>query len=292
MRVLALSAVLVLASVPVVGQDLTAADALNKVRQRYPAVLPADTVDTVKAGDLSTKVTGVATTFLDTLDVLREANRRGLNLVITHEPTFYNHPDQTTLFTNDPVYKEKLAFIEEHHMVVFRLHDAIHRVPPDTIAMGLIDRLGWKAYLRKADDPFFVTIPPVTVAALAKELEKKLGPGTTMRVVGDPSLVVTKIGLRPGASGLAAHVTVLRRDDVEVLVAGEASEWETVEYVRDAVAEGRKKALILLGHEPSEEDGMEQCAKDLRGVFPGMKVEHIVAGNAMWAPDKPVAVKK
>jgi putative NIF3 family GTP cyclohydrolase 1 type 2 len=118
-------------------------------------------VDTVKAGDPSTKVTGVATTFLDTLDVLREANRRGLNLVITLEPTFYNHLDQTTLLTNDPVYKEKLAFIEEHHMVVFRLHDAIHRVPPDAIAMGLVERLGWKAYLRKPDEPYFVTIPPI-----------------------------------------------------------------------------------------------------------------------------------
>jgi len=291
MRMVAICAVLVLASVPVVAQEMTAADALAKVKLRYPAVLPANTVDTVKAGDPATKVTGIATTFMDTLDVLREASKRGLNLVITHEPTFYNHLDQTTLFTDDPVYKEKLAFIEEHHMVVFRLHDAIHRVPPDAIAMGLIERLGWKGYLRAADDPFFVTLPPVTLAQLAKELQGKLGAGT-MRVVGNPALVVTKVGMRPGAAGLAKQVSVLERDDVEVLIAGEASEWETVEYARDASAEGRKKALILLGHEPSEEDGMEQCARDLRGVFPGVKVEHIVAGNAMWAPEHPVAVRK
>ena len=291
MRGLWLVAVLLVSAGSVAAQEMTAADALVKVRARYPADVGAGTVDTVKAGDPSTKVTGVATTFLDTFDVLREANRRGLNLVITHEPTFYNHLDQTTLLTNDPVYKEKLAFIEEHHMVVFRLHDAIHRVPPDAIAMGLVERLGWKAYLRKPDEPYFVTIPPISLVDLAKELQKKLGAGT-MRVVGEPSLRVTKIGIAPGSAGMPRQVMALERDDVEVLIAGEASEWETVEYVRDASSEGRKKALILLGHEPSEEDGMEQCAKDLRGVFPGLKVEHLVAGNAMWTPDKPVAVKK
>jgi hypothetical protein len=100
-----------------VAQTSTASDVIHRIQQRYPAPV-ADTVDTVKAGDPSTPVTGIATTFLDTMDVLREANRRGLNLVITHEPTFYNHRDNTVFFSNDPVYQEKLAFIEQHHMVV------------------------------------------------------------------------------------------------------------------------------------------------------------------------------
>ena len=90
----------------------------------------------------------------------------------------------------------------------------------------------------------------------------------------------------PGAAGLETQVTVLRSDTVELLIAGEASEWETVEYVRDASAQGRHKALILLGHEVSEEPGMEKCAEDLRPVFPGMKVEHIAAGNPLWFPSR------
>jgi putative NIF3 family GTP cyclohydrolase 1 type 2 len=275
---------------PLVAQEISAVDALVKVRARYPANVGPTTVDTVKAGDPETRVTGIATTFLDTLDVLRTASAHGLNLVITHEPTFYNHQDATEMFANDPVYKEKLAFIQDHHMVVFRLHDAIHRVPPDAIGMGLIERLGWKSYLRKPDDPSFVTLPQISVAALAKQLQTKLNVGT-IRVVGDPSLIVTKIGMRPGAAGMAPQVRTMERDDVEVLIAGEASEWETVEYARDAAAEGRAKALILLGHEPSEEDGMEQCARDLRAVFPGMKVEHIIAGTAFWTPDHPLPLK-
>jgi len=62
-------------------------------------------------------------------------------------------------------------------------------------------------------------------------------------------------------------------------VAGGAREWETVEYVRDAAAEGRAKALILLGHEVSEKPGMEYCARWLRGLFPHIAVTFIPAGE-------------
>jgi putative NIF3 family GTP cyclohydrolase 1 type 2 len=264
-----------------VAQTLTAAEALHRIQERYPHAVPG-TVDTIKAGDLSTPVNGIATTFLDTMDVLREANRRGLNLVITHEPTFYNHRDSTTFFADDPVYKEKLAFIEQHHMLVFRLHDEIHATPPDPFPVGLIEKLGWQNYM-KADDVHHVTIPPQRLADLAKEVQAKLQ-ANTLRVEGDPNLVITHIALAPGASGLERQVTLLRPDNIELLIAGEASEWETVEYVRDASAQGRHKALILLGHEVSEEPGMEKCAQDLRVLFPKLKVEHIVAGNPLRLP--------
>jgi hypothetical protein len=96
--------------------------------------------------------------------------------------------------------------------------------------------------------------------------------------------VITHIAVAPGASGLETQVSALRPDDIELLIAGEASEWETVEYVRDAVSQGRHKALILLGHEVSEEPGMEKATRDLRVLFPNLKVEHIVAGNPLRLP--------
>ena len=128
------------AIVPLIAsaQVLTAADAIHRIQQHYSAALPPNTVDSVKAGDPTTPVTGIAVTFLDTMDVLREASRRGANLVVTHEPTFYNHLDDSAFFADDPVYREKLTFIQQHHMVVFRLHDQIHSVSPDPIASALV----------------------------------------------------------------------------------------------------------------------------------------------------------
>jgi putative NIF3 family GTP cyclohydrolase 1 type 2 len=264
-----------------VAQTLTAGEAFHRIQERYPHPAP-DTVDTLKGGDPSTPVTGIATTFLDTMDVLKEANRRGLNLVISHEPTFYNHRDDTTFFADDPVYLEKKAFIEQHHMVVYRLHDAIHSTPPDPFGTGMIELLGWQKY-NKGPDPYHFTVPPTKLSALVKELQTKLN-ARTLRYEGDPNLVVTNIAVAPGASGLETQVKGLRPDDIQLLIAGEASEWETVEYVRDAISQGRKKALILLGHEVSEEPGMEKATEHLRVLFPNLKVEHIVAGNPLKLP--------
>ncbi len=275
------------------AQRLSAADAWLRIQHKYATVPAAKTVDTLKAGDPATPVTGIATTFLDTMDVLREAARRGDNLIITHEPTFYNHEDDTTFFTDDPVYREKLAFIEQHHLVVYRLHDAIHADPAgDHILAGVYKELGWEKYPRGSgpEGAYRVTIPPTTLEQLARSLQTRLHI-QTLRIEGNPELAVTHLALIPGAAGLHEHVTALREPLVEVLIAGEAHEWETVEYVRDAVAQGRRKALILLGHEVSEEAGMEQCASELREVFPGVRIDHIEAGQPLWNPDRPPASK-
>jgi putative NIF3 family GTP cyclohydrolase 1 type 2 len=267
------------------SQTVTAADAIRRFQQHYSAAVPPNTVDTIKAGDPSIPVTGIAVTFLDTMDVLREANRRGLNLVITHEPTFYNHLDEASFFADDPVYREKLDFIQQHYMVVFRFHDQMHSLSPDPVAVGLVEALGWQKYM-EAGNPWRLTIPRTTLLALSRELEKKLNV-QSMRVVGDPSLPVTHVATLPGAAGTQKQILALRSDEVELLLVGEVPEWETVEYVRDASAQGRHKALIMLGHATSEESGMKKAAEDLRALFPNLPVALIPAGQPTWNPDHP-----
>jgi putative NIF3 family GTP cyclohydrolase 1 type 2 len=263
---------------------LTADVVIKRIIAATDATPPPDTVDTIKAGDPNTPVTGIVTTFLDTYQVLEKAVADGKNLVITHEPTFYNHPDDMTVLGNDPVQAQKLAYIQQHHLVVWRFHDTWHLRQPDGILEGVIEEFGWKAY-QSSTDPHLFTLPPTTVAQLAAALRAKAG-SRLIRVVGDPAMPVTHVALLPGASGLEKQVKTLERDDVQVLVAGEAAEWETVEYARDAAAQGRHKALILLGHEVSEEAGMQYCAQWLKGILPGMPIEFIKAGEPFWAPAK------
>src|SRR5882757_1611356 len=127
-------------------QQLTAAQAIARIQQAIPQQPPADTVDTIKAGDPTTIVTGIVTCFTDSMDVLRKAVALHANLVITHEPTFYNHRDENTLFINDPVYKEKTAYIRDHHLVIWRFHDQWHLRRPDGIGEGFIAAVGWQKY--------------------------------------------------------------------------------------------------------------------------------------------------
>jgi putative NIF3 family GTP cyclohydrolase 1 type 2 len=93
---------------------------------------------------------------------------------------------------------------------------------------------------------------------------------------------VAHVQYLPGAQDEVYQIKSLEREDVEVLVTGEVREWETVEYVRDAMLQKRHKALIMLGHEISEEAGMEGCARWLRTQFPGMRVNFISAGEPYW----------
>jgi putative NIF3 family GTP cyclohydrolase 1 type 2 len=272
---LLLSLALVAVSLPAQTGQPTAAQIIEQIKSHVGVPWKVPTVDTIKAGDPNTPVTGVATTMMATLDVLKRASAANANLVITHEPTFYNHLDQTEKLeaAHDAVWAEKEAFIREHHMVVFRFHDHWHMRHPDGILTGMAQALGWSQYQRK-DNPHLFTLPDTTVNDVAADAKRKLNI-RVVRIVGNPDLKVTQIAFVPGASGPDAHLKALERDDVQLLVIGEVPEWETIEYVSDAATEGKAKALILLGHIPSEQAGMEECATWLKSFLTGTPVQFV-----------------
>jgi putative NIF3 family GTP cyclohydrolase 1 type 2 len=228
-------------------------------------------------------VTGIAVTMMATFDVLQRAAAGGANLVITHEPTFYDHLDKLDVLEaeHDSVTAVKRDFIRAHHMVVVRMHDHWHRRHPEPMATALAHKLGWDHY-RSADSEFLYNLPETTLAELARAIRRRL-PAPTIRVVGDPNLRVTKLVVVPGAAGFARHRQALRQD-VDVLVIGEAHEWETVEYVADAITAGQKKALIILGHIPSEQDGMEEFARWLGTFVKEVPVTFVPTADPFWAP--------
>ena len=125
---------------------LTARQVIERIQKNVGVPWRAQTVDTFKAGNPDTPVRGIATTVMATFDVLQRAARSGRNLVITHEPTFYNHEDKTEDLVNDPVFKAKQEFIEKNSMVVFRFHDHWHAHRPDGIMTGMLEALGWEKY--------------------------------------------------------------------------------------------------------------------------------------------------
>jgi putative NIF3 family GTP cyclohydrolase 1 type 2 len=126
------------------------------------------------------------------------------------------------------------------------------------------------------------TIPETTVAKLAEELRVKLN-ASVPRIAGDREMKVTRVAFSPGSAGFRRETGALEMPEVQVLVAGETHEWETVEYVTDAHTAGRAKALILLGHIASEQAGMEECARWLRTFITNVPIEFVPTAD-MWAP--------
>lgn len=257
---------------------------VQKIRQNTGVPWAEQTVDTFKDGDSTTAVTGIAVTMMATLDVLQRAAAASANLVITHEPTFYDHFDRIDVLEreSDPVTAAKRAFIREHHMVVVRMHDHWHRRHPDGIAIGMARALQWEPYRDSASEYRF-KLPETSLGALAATIRQRLH-AFTLRVVGDANQRVSRIAFAPGAAGFELQRHAIQPGDVDVLVIGEAREWETVEYVADAVSAGQKKGMIVIGHIPSEQAGMEEFARWLRTFVKDVPISFVPAADPFWSP--------
>lgn len=265
-----------LAQTPAAKPALTAQQVVDRIKEHVGIPWMAQTRDTFKAGDPQTPVTGIAVTMMATLDVLKRAAARKQNLIITHEPTFYDDPDKFETVVQgekDEVLAEKRAFIEKNHLVIWRFHDHQHRMQSDQVELGNAHKLGWEKFQDPANQYFF-TIPGTTVGKLADEVKKRFGIAA-VRIVGDHDMKVTHVALSPGAGGAKKEIAALENSNIQVLLAGETREWETVEYVADAVTEGRHKALIVLSHVPSEQSGMEECARWLKTFVNEVPIEFV-----------------
>ena len=169
------------------------------------------------------------------------------------------------------------AFIEAHGQVLWRLHDHVHIGWPDMIAQGVLQALGWQAQALP-DRANIVELPAQPLRAVAAHVRARLG-AATVRVAGDLDAPVRRLAFLPGACGGRRQLDLLRQPDVDAVFCGESAEWETCEYVRDAVAQGGGKGLIIAGHANSEEAGMAHVAGLVRGWIPEVPVVHLPTGD-------------
>jgi putative NIF3 family GTP cyclohydrolase 1 type 2 len=235
-----------------------------------------NTVDTLKSGDPDMEVKGIAIAFMPTYGVIQQALAKGVNLLITHEGLYYSHHDNTETIENDSVYQNKRKLIEESGIAIFRLHDYIHRYRPDGITAGLIQALDWESYVVEYQQAASVlSLPVMTVREIAEYIKRKLDI-SFVRVVGNVSLPCTRIGLLAGyRGGGTLSIPLFEKEKLDLIIYGEGAEWETPVYVRDAIHQGKQKALIVLGHAESEESGMKNLAEGVKEILSYLPVFYI-----------------
>src|SRR5712675_912461 len=128
---------------------LTAREVVARIQAHVGIPWMAETVDTFKAGNPDTEVKGIAVTMMATLDVLQRAAAAGQNLIITHEPTFYNHQDKPVELEqkeNDPVLAATRASNAGQGRVRSRAHEHQHRMTAGEINTGTAHALGWEKF--------------------------------------------------------------------------------------------------------------------------------------------------
>jgi putative NIF3 family GTP cyclohydrolase 1 type 2 len=276
------------AAVPLMKPDsrevLTVGQVLDRIKAQVGIPWREQTVDNLIVGTREQEVKGIATVMMATLEVLQKAAAKGLNLVITHEPTYYSHQDRIEPVQQDPLYQHKRDFLARNNMAVFHFHDHWHGRKPDGIGTGMIRELGWEKYSDPENLRLF-HFQNMTLAQLARSVEKKLGI-RTMRVLGDPNLPVKRLMASWGNVSLFPGVPFLAQADA--LIIGETNEWELVEYVQDAISAGQKKGLIIMGHVVSEQAGMQYAADWLRDFVKEVPVEYLAINEPFWRPGRPV----
>lgn len=259
---------------------VTARQVAERIGAHLGAPPRGTTVDGFLAGDPDAPVRGVAVTMMATLDVLQRAAARGLDLVVTHEPLYFDHhgaSDAVLASADDPVFAAKAALVAAHGLVVLHQHDAWHDREPDGIQTGVARALGWLEHARPGDHEVY-DLPPTTLGGLAAHVADALG-ARALRYVGEPDAAVSAVGLQPGFQGFAHNRDLLSRAGVDAIVIGEAHEWETGEYAADAVTAGLCAGVVVVGHVPSEQEGMAEYARWLRELLPEVPVELVAAAD-------------
>jgi len=257
---------------------MTIRQVIESLQADVPGTPFPRTVDTIKAGDQEQEVKGIVTTMFATDEVITKAAGLGANFIIAHEPTFYNHADETGWLGNDEVLNYKRSLLDKHGIVVWRYHDGLHAHRPDGVRYGVLQALGWTKYY-DADNPYLVEVPAITLQEVITHMKESLGIDR-LKYIGDPAQVCRRIVLSPGAAGGQAQIWTIQKTKPDVFICGELNEWETSEYVRDARYQGRKLGLVVLGHAVSEEPGLEWLVPVLKKKAPGITVTHIASGDA------------
>ncbi len=267
---------------------LTAGEVVNRIKSLMALEgvrwSDASTRDRFKFGGPDTVVAGIATTFMGTFEAITKASALGLNMIISHEDTYWNDPDNTSIAEADPlVYRTKVDFMTKHDIVIFRIHDHMHRQRPDFTFSGTAREVGLDPMAETAPNSHRFVIPETTLGALAARVKTVRG-DDAIRVVGDPGAKVSRI-----ATGAGMATPAVNTADIDVVIGGEQREiegtFDSPEYVADAAALGVPKGWIMIGHNMSEESGMQEMAAWLRPIVPEVRVQHVRAGIVYSGPD-------
>ena len=256
--------------------------------------------DGILFGSADANVTGIVTAFTPTLDVLRKAVVSGTNVIICREAPSYSRGERAPLFwrngpappkellDNDAVWRVKQEFISKNNLVIIRFFDNWDARKIDGQLHGLSRALGWDSFHvtgggENAYDPRHVYFrpPKSSLNSLAESIKKKLNVHG-LRVIGKPESTISKVALTHGLLLVADAEWILREPGLDVVVTGDAVEWEAAPYFQDLVAAGKTKGLILLGEEASEEPGSGEMAEWLKGFVTEVPIEWISAGDPFW----------
>lgn len=276
-------------------------EVIDKILDYHPHLEGYKGCDEYKCGNPDVECTGIVSALVPTVEIIRKAADLGCNLIVTHEPIFYQTPDFPDWkgdFSNQ-VYEEKQKLLRETGIVVWRDHDHMHAHKPDSIFTGVIRYLGWEPYYQPTGDRmnYCITLPETTVGELGQYLKQKLNLNG-LRYMGRDTDKISKIALVghlfpncfiPDGMGEDGYyhdysmevIRQMEENGVQAIIPGEIIEWTALAYIRDGIAQGKPMACYNIGHFNWEELGMRYAADWISElVGSGLPVHYVPTGDA------------
>jgi len=246
-----------------------------------PWVDPDATVDTVKAGDPDRPVQRVGVAWYPSIWDLQRAVDLGCDLLVVHEPTFWEHaaPEQRWRDRGPGVAKSRL--LRESGLVVLRAHDTWDNWPEIGIRDSWARFLGFTRRLQEGSELRWhavYEVPPTTLRGLAQHIADRILPlgETSVQVIGDPERPVCRPAVGVGC-GVPDQEMVECGADVLVMCYDGASYWASRERLYETGA-----AIVTVEHGTSEMPGLMALRDHLADVFPEIEFHWIAEHPRTW----------
>ena len=171
---------------------------VKQILELVDHLAPFDTQDEydncgLLVGSPAQEVTGILFALDVTEGVIREAVEKGASLIITHHPLMFTPRKRVT----DEDYEGRIiCLLIRANLSLIAAHTCLDKAPG-----GINDTLASQCGLTEVEGEEFIRVgnlpEPMTAAALAEELSKRLG--DTVRCMGPEDAVIRRVGLCSGS---------------------------------------------------------------------------------------------
>lgn len=259
----------------------TTLDIRHYLVSNSPWVDEKNTVDTVKIGDPSRAVKKAGVCWYPALATIKAAHAAGCDLLITHEPTFWEHAAPEQHWRDKEPGTTKRLFLEETGMVVLRAHDTWDNWPELGIrdswarGLGLGHRISEGSVLHWHG---LYAIEPQPLRRFAQYVADKIKPlgEDSVQVMGDPERIVSRPSLGVGCVVPDKEMVELGSDVLLMCFDG-AAYWASRERLYEMGA-----AIITVEHGTTEMWGLESLCRHLAGVFPDVEFRYFAEHPRTW----------
>jgi putative NIF3 family GTP cyclohydrolase 1 type 2 len=247
---------------------------VNQYLNGLIAALPEDTVDRVIYGDREREVVGIAVAWMPYRDTIAAAKASGVNLLVVHEPTFYDHWDGSDRLASSAAADAKRRYIDESGITIIRCHDVWDAMPDVGIPFAWGEFLGLGRPIASETHYNLYAVPAQTALAFAGRVAaatSTLGQ-ECVALYGNPEAQVARVGVGTGCIASPWRLYDMGAD-LAVSVDDAVRAWVEGEWCHDT---GRP--LVVVNHNVSEEAGMASLARHLAASFPAIPVTHLHQG--------------